>query len=181
MKFHRSRCACLHDGAMGFTPLLLSFFLNCLLGLSPLGVRSSPVHAWAPAAGAAAGAAAEGAATGAAAGGEAAPHAWALHDALQHCEQLEDLYQAIHDDLSIWKPDGIDRATMAASISKFTTRGNNKGMTLAFVNGTAYVVEATLDATLGHHANILFTYMQVGGRGTGQYSGTGCMPGFVWG
>lgn len=79
-----------------------------------------------------------------------------------HALQLDDLYEAIHDDLKPWANTGIDRATMARSIETYTTRGLNKGIALAFMNGTAYVVEANIDKSMGHHANIAFTYMQAG-------------------
>lgn len=79
-----------------------------------------------------------------------------------HALQLDDLYEAIHDDLKPWASTGIDRATMARSVETYTTRGLNKGIALAFMNGTAYVVEANIDKSMGHHANIAFTYMQAG-------------------
>lgn len=71
--------------------------------------------------------------------------------------------KGIKADLSAW-PDGIERSLVAASISKFSTRGKNKGIALAFRGGVAYVVEAQLIGPVGHHATIYFQYMEV--RGT---------------
>lgn len=84
-----------------------------------------------------------------------------LHGMLEHCSQLEDLYQSIHDGMAPWRSTGIERPLMARAIAKFTTRGGNKGIALAFRNGTAYVVEANLKLPVGHHASAFFAYMQV--------------------
>eukprot|EP00195_Chlamydomonas_chlamydogama_P008851 CAMPEP_0202897950 /NCGR_PEP_ID=MMETSP1392-20130828/6577_1 /ASSEMBLY_ACC=CAM_ASM_000868 /TAXON_ID=225041 /ORGANISM="Chlamydomonas chlamydogama, Strain SAG 11-48b" /LENGTH=391 /DNA_ID=CAMNT_0049583727 /DNA_START=248 /DNA_END=1424 /DNA_ORIENTATION=- len=56
---------------------------------------------------------------------------------------------------------GIDHGLMQSAINQYSTKSSNKGIALAFYNGTAYVVEADLGPGLGHHANIIFTYMQV--------------------
>ncbi|GAX76169.1 hypothetical protein CEUSTIGMA_g3613.t1 [Chlamydomonas eustigma] len=87
---------------------------------------------------------------------------WDKAEALSFCQSFEGLYEGITNDLRHW-PHGIDRVTMDQSINKFTTRGANKGIALAFMSGIAYVVEATLsaDVPVGHHAGIFFTYMQV--------------------
>ncbi|KAG1665547.1 hypothetical protein FOA52_000693 [Chlamydomonas sp. UWO 241] len=50
---------------------------------------------------------------------------------------------------------------MAASIDKYTVRGGNKGIALAFVNGTARVVDGQLKGAVGHHASAYFAYMHV--------------------
>ncbi|KAG1677240.1 hypothetical protein FOA52_013439 [Chlamydomonas sp. UWO 241] len=82
-------------------------------------------------------------------------------EALAYCKKFEgNLFDGIDSDLSAW-PNGIERAAMSASIMKFTTRGKNKGIALAFRGGVAYVVEAQLVGPVGHHATIYFQYMEV--------------------
>jgi hypothetical protein len=91
----------------------------------------------------------------------AAQELWPLDEALEYCAGLEDLYESIHDNLSPWKESGISRSLTAASIEKYSTKRGGKGVTLAFINGTAHVVDANVVGTYAHHANIFYTYMQV--------------------
>lgn len=90
-----------------------------------------------------------------------APPSWDADQAQTYCAGLEDLTAQVKIDLLPWAESGISRATMSASIDKFSVRGGNKGIALAFVNGTAYVVDGRLKGPIGHHAAAFFAYMQV--------------------
>eukprot|EP00798_Chlamydomonas_sp_ICE-L_P002552 gene2552-4126_t len=80
---------------------------------------------------------------------------------LANCEKFDDLYTAIDDDLSLWKENGISRKLLDATSAKYTTLGNNKGITLGFAAGKAYVVGGTPHKGMSHHAGLVFTYVQV--------------------
>eukprot|EP00798_Chlamydomonas_sp_ICE-L_P023562 gene23562-9086_t len=70
---------------------------------------------------------------------------WSTADMLEFCQKFDDLYTAIDDDLSVWKENGISRELLDEAILKYTTLGNNKGITMGFAAGKAYVVGSSLD------------------------------------
>ncbi|EFJ50005.1 hypothetical protein VOLCADRAFT_89377 [Volvox carteri f. nagariensis] len=85
-----------------------------------------------------------------------------LNEQLSYCETLGELYDGIGADLRLWNnSEGISREALNLAISRYTTRGQQKGMALAFYDGVPYVVDEPKLTGLGHHVNILFTYMLV--------------------
>ncbi|GLC45641.1 hypothetical protein PLESTB_001789300 [Pleodorina starrii] len=85
-----------------------------------------------------------------------------LDEQLSYCATLDELYDGIEVDLRHWNDSrGISREAVDAAIGRYTTRGGQKGMALAFYGGVPYLIDEPKLAGLGHHVNILFTYMLV--------------------
>ncbi|KAG2441464.1 hypothetical protein HXX76_003086 [Chlamydomonas incerta] len=99
-----------------------------------------------------------------------------LDEQLSYCDALGPLYDGIGADLAPWNNSaGLGEAALQLAIDKYTTRGSQKGVALAFYGGVPYVVDEPRLAGLGHHVNILFTYMLVLldlARQYGTYNGT---------
>ncbi len=84
-----------------------------------------------------------------------------IDDQLEYCDTLTELYDGITADLRHWKDTGISREAVDLATARYTTRGGQKGVTLAFYGGTPYIIDEPKLHGLGHHCNILFTYMLV--------------------
>lgn len=84
-----------------------------------------------------------------------------INDQLQYCDTLTELYHGITADLRHWKDTGISREAVDLATARYTTRGGQKGVTLAFYGGVPYIIDEPKLHGLGHHCNILFTYMLV--------------------
>ncbi|GLI70499.1 hypothetical protein VaNZ11_015405 [Volvox africanus] len=85
-----------------------------------------------------------------------------LDEQLAYCNTLGNLYDGIREDLRRWNDTtGISREALDLAINRYTTKGGQKGMTLAFYGGVPYLIDEPKLEGLGHHVNILFTYMLV--------------------
>ncbi|GFR44984.1 hypothetical protein Agub_g6258, partial [Astrephomene gubernaculifera] len=85
-----------------------------------------------------------------------------VDEQLSYCDTLGEYYDGIPQDLRHWNnSDGITREALDLASARYTTHGAQKGVTLAFYGGVAYVLEEPKLTGLGHHINILFTYMLV--------------------
>ncbi|KAG2485477.1 hypothetical protein HYH03_015752 [Edaphochlamys debaryana] len=84
-----------------------------------------------------------------------------LNEQLSCCDTLGPLYDGISNDLRHWAETGISREALDLAVARYTTVGAQKGMTLAFYGGVAHVVDEVILDGLGHHINILLTYMLV--------------------
>jgi hypothetical protein len=78
-----------------------------------------------------------------------------------HCSQFQPLLSNIDRDLERWKQDGIPRELIERTLLQHTTRkSGQKGFAAGFWKGRAYLLDPPNLTVTGHHALLLFVYMQ---------------------
>lgn len=83
-------------------------------------------------------------------------------DAEAFCAPYAPLWSEVPNELSRWHHHGISLELVAASIKKHTTRDRNgKGFAGGFRNKTAQLLEKPDLRRAGHHASLIFAYMQL--------------------